>query len=526
MQTTAEHISYLHDHELQDYMNDIKNTFRSDNSLDVETIQKAITFVRSGAIQSYTHDPSKQVISVYLLDNEEKITVNLALHQSHAICSCDKTQWCEHRIAVVFHLYIQQHSLNDWLHEWRKTQREEMIFKLSERTPEAWNRSLAQLMEPIRTIDLSENPSIFIHSFSLIEDKAMPLAPFEWEWKPLFNLFFHLHAINAAWSYIQYHLDEDATQFAYGKWYVRNWLSDQLEKISTQIQSVAQKPKLFETDPFHDELKVLVRNIVLYQPGLFEKKFRIYKELWQTLFTHAKMRTEEVILLQQINAPDTTILLTYLQLLDGREMDIVVSLDQATDSIDKWLPLAEFAEEEALDEALHTIMEAILPHIGDYFQNVVPLSRRPHFARKIDGLLETADFPEAEREKMFTLYGELGVDVYADFLIERERFQEWAALMHHYKVPYDIAEAGGLKVAILNDPPSVLPLLHIYVQQFIEEKNRQSYRRATNLLKKMKISCRKSNKHDFWNAYVNQLRNKHRRLRALLEEIEKGNVYL
>ena len=53
---------------------------------------------------------------------------------------------------------------------------------------------------------------------------------------------------------------------------------------------------------------------------------------------------------------------------------------------------------------------------------------------------------------MFSYYGETGVDVYADFLVERERFREWAALMHRYRVSYDVAEAGGLKVALAIDP--------------------------------------------------------------------------
>ena len=75
-------------------------------------------------------------------------------------------------------------------------------------------------------------------------------------------------------------------------------------------------------------------------------------------------------------------------------------------------------------------------------------------------LLESADFPEDEREKMFSHYGETGVDVYADFLVERERFHEWAALMHRYSVSYEVAEAGGLKVALAIDPAAVLPLLH------------------------------------------------------------------
>ena len=117
---------------------------------------------------------------------------------------------------------------------------------------------------------------------------------------------------------------------------------------------------------------------------------------------------------------------------------------------------------------LPIIMQHLLPFIGDYLVQTVPVSQRPAFVRKIDGLLEAADFPEDEREKMFSYYGETGVDVYADFLVERERFQEWAALMHRYRVSYEVAEAGGLKIALAIDPAAVLPLLHIYATGFVE----------------------------------------------------------
>ena len=106
------------------------------------------------------------------------------------------------------------------------------------------------------------------------------------------------------------------------------------------------------------------------------------------------------------------------------------------------------AEEEDAIDSLAIIMQALLPFIGDYVMNFVPLSSRPTFVRKIDGFLEAADFSENERENMFSYYGEMGVDVYADFLVERERFHEWAALMHRYNVSYDVAEAGGLKIAL------------------------------------------------------------------------------
>ena len=32
------------------------------------------------------------------------------------------------------------------------------------------------------------------------------LSPFEWEWKPFFDVYYRLHALEAAWPYVYFHL--------------------------------------------------------------------------------------------------------------------------------------------------------------------------------------------------------------------------------------------------------------------------------------------------------------------------------
>ena len=106
-----------------------------------------------------------------------------------------------------------------------------MALSISERTPAAWIDVLSRLTKPLRTIESSENPGVFIHETSLIDQKAIPLSPFEFEWKPLFELYYRLHVLDAGWAYVVAHLSGESTSFFYGKWYVQNWLSDQLGEL-------------------------------------------------------------------------------------------------------------------------------------------------------------------------------------------------------------------------------------------------------------------------------------------------------
>lgn len=526
MHMTVERVSYLHENELSDLMNEIKHSFRSDIDDEARVIQQAVTLVRGSAVESYSYDASIRTVTA-TINQDGRPVVHLSFDRMSATCSCRIPRWCAHRVAAIFHLYSQFSSLTDWMQEWRRMETEQMVFKISNRTPEAWNNVLSRLMNPIRTIGFNENPAVFIHKFSLIEQKSTPLYPFEWEWKPLFDVYYRLHALEAAWPYVYFHLGENASSFSYGKWYVKNWLTDQLGKIRDDVASIASKPKLFETDPFHDQLKVLVRSFTLDHPGLFDERFRVYRTFWQEFFTQKVIRVEEQAILEKENSPDAAMLIAFFYVIEGQNDKLEVLAQNVTkDDFAQWLPLAKLAEYDDNIDALAIIMHALLPFIGDYLVQSVPLSQRSTFVRSIDGLLEAADFPEDKREQMFSYYGETGVDVYADFLVERERFQEWAALMHRYRVSYDIAEAGGLKVALLSDPAAVLPLLHLYATNFVEERNRQSYRRAVNIFKKMKAGSKKSGKHEFWNRYLDTVREKNRRLRALMEEMEKGNLYL
>ena len=526
MHMTVERVSYLHENEIKEFMNEIKHALRPDEQGEALEVRNAVKLVRNGSVKSYTYDPSDLTV-VAIISGHDSAEVHLSFEKMSASCSCNKPEWCAHRAAVIFHLYLQFHSLTDWMHEWRRTETEQMLFKITDRTPEAWNDVLSRLMNPIRTIGLNENPAVFIHKFELINQKATPLSPFEWEWKPLFDVFYRLHALEASWPYVQFHLGADNSSFSYGKWYVKNWLTDQLGKLNDSVTAISSKTRLFETDPFLDEMKVLVRTFTLDYKGLYNERFRVYRIFWEHLFTEKMMREKEQKLLEESNSPDATTLIAFFHVLQGKNDELeALSQNVGIEDFSNWLPLADLAEQDDNLDSLAIIMAALLPFIGDYLVQSVPLARRPVFVRKIDGLLEAADFTEEEREKMFSYYGETGVDVYADFLVERERFGEWAALMHRYGVSYDVAEAGGLKVALADDPASVLPLLHLYATNFVKERNRQSYRRAVNLFRKMKAGCKKSGKHEFWNRYVDTVREKNRRLRALMEEMEKGNLYL
>lgn len=524
MLTTVERISYLYETTINDMMHELQHSLQPGNHLDAQMVRHAVTIVRNGHVHSYRNKDNE--IIVELADGSME-TVRLLFERKEISCTCHKIGWCVHRLVVLFHLYSQFHSLTEWVHEWRQKETQQLTLSISERTPEAWVTALTHLTQPLRSIQDADSQGLFSHECHLIEQKVVPLIPFEWEWKPIFELYYRLHTLEASWRFLSAYLDRESTSFMYGKWYVKTWLYEQLDHLKSSVDTIGTKPKLFETDPFFNHLTTLVHSFCIEQDGLFDVRFQVYHLLWNKLFLKEEMRREELNRLRNSSSKDAFVFRAFFHL-SAKEYDELTALLHSIPTVDvgRWLPLADFADQEEDITALQMIMEAIVPLLPEFIASHPSIHKRAELIRMMDGLLETAYFPEDIRENLFLQYGTAGVDAYADFLIERKRFSEWSALMHRFSISYERAEEGGLKVALSEAPEAVMPLLHHYAMGFIAEKNRHSYRRAVRLFRKMKNGAKKVGKIDFWNEYIETVQTKNRRLRALMEEIEKGNLLL
>ena len=526
MHMTVERVSYLHEREIDEFMNMIEHSFRPDVQEEVVVVRKAVSIVRKGSLFHYWCSADGSTFEVSLADGTVENVVKLTFPEMDVSCTCDENEWCVHKMAVVFYLYSQFNSLTEWMHNWQRREVEQMALTISERTPEAWNQVLYRLTAPLRDMNPSESPNVFLHESSLLDQKMIPLSPFEYEWKPLFELFYRLHLLDAAWTYLYAHL-ELQNHFTYREWQVKMWINDQVSKLRNHVHTLGKNPRLFETDVFYASLKTNARELVLHHDGLFPARLEIYSIMWDLLYPKDAEREREMATLLDEDKADAPYFAAFFYLTHGDEEALQKIADKTGGAhVDYWLPLADHAAELEDTDSLYVIMDTIFPHIGGYFANINSSNETYHFIRKIDGLLEEAEFPEERREELFMLYGEAGVSAFGDFLIERERFAEWAALMHRFNIPYDGIEPDTLKFVLANDPASVMPLLHTYAMRFIQEKNRHSYRRAVRLFKNMKTGAKKSGKADFWNRYIDTVREQYKRLRALSEEMEKGNLNL
>lgn len=114
--------------------------------------------------------------------------------------------------------------------------------------------------------------------------------------------------------------------------------------------------------------------------------------------------------------------------------------------------------------------------------------------------------------------------LYEDYLLTTKRYKYWVDLqLLNHKSPYDL-DSENLKEIEKNDLHSLLPLYHQAVERAIAGKNRNSYKTAVRLLKKLRAHYKKLKLQSRFDFYLDMLIQKYARLRNLHEEMRKGKL--
>ncbi|MBJ6363795.1 SWIM zinc finger domain-containing protein [Paenibacillus sp. GCM10012307] len=104
------------------------------------------------------------------------------------------------------------------------------------------------------------------------------------------------------------------------------------------------------------------------------------------------------------------------------------------------------------------------------------------------------------------------------------QYEEWADLQLYLGIRPDELDAGDLRLVSKSAPASLIPLYHQAVDEAILARNRQGYRTAVRLMKKLEKLYTEEGQTGKWNRYVSRIADKYQRLRAFQEELWKGKV--
>jgi uncharacterized Zn finger protein len=70
----------------------------------------------------------------------------------------------------------------------------------------------------------------------------------------------------------------------------------------------------------------------------------------------------------------------------------------------------------------------------------------------------------------------------------------------------------------------MLSIYHHFAMEELNQKSRMNYKQAVKLWKSMRNASKKAGRSSFFEEYIRVIRTENKRLRALQEELDKGNL--
>ncbi|MDQ6421940.1 hypothetical protein RB620_21150 [Paenibacillus sp. LHD-117] len=146
------------------------------------------------------------------------------------------------------------------------------------------------------------------------------------------------------------------------------------------------------------------------------------------------------------------------------------------------------------------------------------------YGRYWDAVVERR--PEAE-ERMWSVISSLPPScssLYEEKLMRYGRFRQWIDYqLSHGRDPLGF-RAKDLQPIEKEAPEALLPFYHQGVEKYVLLKNRDGYKRAVKLLKRLAKLYKKLKREQRWEAYIETFASRNNRLRALQEELRRGGL--
>ncbi|MEG0380108.1 MAG: SWIM zinc finger family protein [Kurthia sp.] len=518
-------VARTEEESIRDFMNTLGRQLDSSDPKIDETVRRAAFLVRQNYVKIKTYN-TRTDTTVFTVRDASMANVNLTFNTISLSCSCGNHDFCRHTLAAIFSLYQYIDSLSTWLEQFRSNAQAKQLSLLTEdRTPETWLNFVQGIYKRNLYTQTNLNPYLLDSIFSDMIDQIYSQMPLEREWKPIYLVFMQVSLLSHTWKHFSQSKTEAAQSFYH------NFIEDELEQLEDMLRDAKSNSRLFALDPFYNTLKDVAHYFLLNQHGFVENRIELYLLLWNHLFTSTKDREQELARLQTAHSYSDDLSIEqikaiFLVMLDKTDELEAQMESMKVDDVLSWIELARTAGLNNQEAVRKQIIERIIPLLPEFINESLAPHFRMSFIKRFDEERQGVELSEAQEETLFAAYGKYGLQPFSNFLIRKKRYEEWAALHQLYPTSLAFLEICGLKTILEEKPASLLPLYHSLVQVEIMQKTRQNYKTAVRLMKKMKSAAKKSGKNEFWNDYVATVRKNYKRMRALQEEIEKGNLML
>ena len=524
-------IARMHKEFIYKQLNEMEHTLLPSSDEDQELVRRAIFSVRNKSAIFERYVPFSQNLYTIVQDVKSP-NVTIEFSQGRISCTCPANGLCRHQLAVMLALYQYFDSVQEWTNNWRAKKSVQMSLLAEERSPKSWRNLIDEVMKPHTATDKRIEGYAIMTVAEMARTRLNRYMPFEREWVPMFKLycefgiFIHIMRQNATATY------QDSNQ----QYYIEYYADKTYDKIESYVGELVPQSRLFAIDPFYDELQNMTFELIQLNTRYPAVQLSYYLILWKKLLSNdkrIKSELERIYEWQQAhlaNENETTIPPTIqpIIVLFHMLLDDMQSLDELLKSIqlreiELYLMIVQYANQLQQFDVSSKILRAMLPHLKEFINETLSPTYRQQFAYKLDVLFEHVSLSDVEEITLYSSLGKYGVLPFSNYLIRKKRYDDWAALHHLYPSSFSYLETCGLKIVLAEAPAVTLPLYHHFAMEELAQESRLNYKQAVRIWKGMRSAAKKAGKTAYFEQYIHIIRTDYKRLRALQEELDKGN---
>ncbi|MCJ8007950.1 SWIM zinc finger domain-containing protein [Lederbergia wuyishanensis] len=516
---------------IQSYSLELKSLLDPRSEVHEKLIQKGMILFRQQLVYGVKFSNEKVEAKV-----QDVTPVNVELffdHPSNSTCTCPEQGICRHQMALFFTVLSRAQSVFVWLQEWKNhyqvadvlstLQRGSDLLKKMpqqlEKGPEQWTERIRNAYHHVSTKNFYE----FEEWARVCYKRLLGFAPVEREWKPLFQLFAACESLKVINS-----LSSEPKKRAH----LRSFTEQMLEEADEALSKLTTTASPFAFDEYFHYLREQSHTFI-EDETVFPTEFTdIYMKLWSALFNRRRDLLEEWERLKthMEKEHDERIVIAFIHiaiLLEEDDKAIEQMKNLGSNIAPYALRWMKILQTDRAKGRLNLYLPVFIDQMTTFISSLTRSYEQAQFTRALFQILDSNTALHLDSSLLEKVYLKLlpySRFQYNEYLLEKKDYKKWAELQVYTKNSLDYIDKRTIDTIAKNDPAALKPLYHETITDLINNRSRDSYKRAVRYLKRLQKLYQKEKKLKQWELYLSTLLHNTKRLRAFQEECIKGKL--